>query len=37
MKKYMCENATERIAFPLGPDIDPILHCVKDFKKGIVG
>jgi hypothetical protein len=37
MKKYMCENTTERIASPLGLDIDPILHCVKDFRKGIVG
>jgi hypothetical protein len=27
MKKYMCENTIERIAFPLGHDIDPILHC----------
>ncbi len=29
----MCENTIERIAFPLGPDIDPILHCVKAFQE----
>jgi hypothetical protein len=33
MKKYMCENTIERIAFPLGHDIDPILHCKNISRK----